>query len=376
MLPAVLLLAVACSSGGPGSGDAPAQSEDQRTTEAFLLSKPTPIISPYTEPPPGTTKSLRDSRLYTPTDPPPKVDTSISGVPLGKIVFDTFRGGYLPLPVATDEIIEDLRDAIPPIYEASYVAAEGGDWLEDSDLVVGYAPRGIAYAYPVKILNFHEIVNDFIGGIPVLASYCPLCASGVVYSRRLDGKELLFGNTSALYESDMVMYDHQTGSYWFQVIGEAVVGELTGKRLTMLPSVTATWGDWKRRYPDTLVLSRDLGLPGGRTPESYERDPFTGYSERVNQKQFAFPVSPERLDDRLPPGHMVFAIQVGEDHKAYALNGEKDWVVNDVVGGLSVVVIGRAAGPSAVAYFNPNSPKDTDGRREESGRGVRELQGK
>ena len=87
----------------------------------------------------------------------------------------------------------------------------------------------------------------------------------------------------------------------------------------MLPSVAATWGDWKKRYPDTLVLSRDLGLPGGRTPESYERDPFTGYSEQVNKKRFAFPVSPERLDDRLPPGHRVFAIQVGDDAQGIRL---------------------------------------------------------
>ena len=114
--------------------------------------------------------------------------------------------------MATEEVIEDLRDAIPPIYEASYVAVEGGDWLEDSDLVVGYAPKGIAYAYPVKSLNFHEIVNDFIGGIPVLVSYCPLCASGVVYSRSLEGRELLFGNTSALYESDTIIRLARIGS--------------------------------------------------------------------------------------------------------------------------------------------------------------------
>ena len=90
--------------------------------------------------------------------------------------------------------------------------------------MIGFVSKTETFAYPVKILNLHEIVNDAIDGAPVLVSYCPLCASGVVYSRKLDGQVLIFGNTSALFEPDLVMYDHQTGSYWFQVIGEAIVG--------------------------------------------------------------------------------------------------------------------------------------------------------
>ena len=94
--------------------------------------------------------------------------------------------------------------------------------MRDTDLVLGYVgpESGSAFAYPVKMLNLHEIVNDVIDGRPVLISYCPLCASGAVYDRELAGEVLLFGNTSALYQSDLVMYDHQSGSYWFQVLGE------------------------------------------------------------------------------------------------------------------------------------------------------------
>ena len=105
-------------------------------------------------------------------------------------------------------------------------------------LVVACSAGGEAFAYPINILNFHEMVNDTTGGIPLLATYCPQCFSGVVFSREVDGQTLTFGNTSALYQSDLVMYDHQTGSYWFQVGGEAVVGTLTRARLEPLPSAT------------------------------------------------------------------------------------------------------------------------------------------
>ena len=202
------------------------------------------------------------------------------------------------------------------------------------------------------MLNLHEIVNDVIDGVPVLVSYCPLCASAIVYSRELDGDTLLFGNTSALHESDMVMYDHETGSYWFQVLGEAIVGPLTSKRLTLIPSVTTTWGRWKEQHPNTRVLSRDLGLLDGGVGNPYARDSFVGYDERLNQGRFAFPVTEEKLDDRLRAGDRVIAIEVEGEHKAYPLSAQSDSVVNDTVGGLGVLVILRAEGPTAAAFLS------------------------
>ena len=171
--------------------------------------------------------------LRTPTGPPPTVDTSIAGVPVEDVLFDTFRGGFVRLSEASEETIEILRDRIKPIYEPRYDSAGDGDWLSQGDGVLGYvSSSGDAFAYPMKMLNFHEIVNDVIDGVPLLVSYCPLCASGVVYDRELNGEVLLFGNTSALYQSDLVMYDHETGSYWHQVIGEAIVGPLTVRGLS------------------------------------------------------------------------------------------------------------------------------------------------
>ncbi|MFA9565117.1 MAG: DUF3179 domain-containing (seleno)protein, partial [Acidimicrobiales bacterium] len=152
-------------------------------------------------------------------------------------MFDTFDGGSTPpLPESTPELRSRLLDAIPPIDAPTYGDATSGDWLEPDDLVLGYEAGGQPYAYPFKILNFHEVVNDRLDGLPVLISYCPLCGSGIVYDRRVDGRVLSFGNTSALYESDLVMVDRATGSYWWQVAGEAIVGPLTGTELTALPS--------------------------------------------------------------------------------------------------------------------------------------------
>ena len=289
----------------------------------------------------------------TPVEPPPRVDTSISSVPVEDIVFDTFRGGFIRLSEASGETIEALRDRIEPIYDPKYGATAEGDWLGEGDNILGYvSASGAAYAYPTKILNFHEIVNDVIDGVPVLVSYCPLCASGVVYDRKFGDDVLLFGNTSALYESDLVMYDHTTGSYWHQVIGEAIVGPLTGSRLEPLPSMTTTWGHWKEQHPETLVLSRDLGLLASLRGNPYSRDPFVSIADQINKERFAFPVTEDKLDNRLRPGDMVLALQVGQDHKAYLLTGTSDYIANDEVAGEPLVVLVRPDLPAGFAYFS------------------------
>ena len=131
--------------------------------------------------------------------PPPPVDTNIHSVPLEDVVFDTFNGSFVRLSDGTPQLIERFRDVIRPIHEPRYEGPEGGIWLRDDDLIIGYERETSAYAYPIKMLNSHEIVNDVIGGSPVLISYCPLCASSVAFSREVNGMVLVFGNTSALF---------------------------------------------------------------------------------------------------------------------------------------------------------------------------------
>jgi hypothetical protein len=330
----VLVAAVAAACGGADAGnaaagdDAPATPEPERTPGAAVATPPTGELPP--------------------------LDRSRAIVPLEEVLFDTFDGGAVPLADAGEALIERLRDAIPPIAEPRYEdAAAAAGWLGPDDLVLGYVTAsGRAYAYPVRILNFHEIVNEQLDGVPLLISYCPLCRSGVVYDRRLEGETLTFGNTSALFESDLVMYDHQTNSYWWQVAGRSIVGTLAGQSLTPLPSQTARWEAWREQHPETLVLSRETGFARG-----YGRDPFTGLGEIVSQGVTAFPTSERSRDPRLPPAEEVLGVVVEGAHRVYPLRLLGDAAVHDEVGGRRIVVFARAAGPDGSAYF-----AEADGR--------------
>ena len=278
----------------------------------------------------------------------PDLDTSDHSVPLEEIVFDTFQGSAIPLTEASQSLILDLRDAIRPIYNPVYeTPAETDEWLNEDARVIGYTTERGAYAYPAAILDFHEIVNETLDDVPLVITYCPLCGSGIVYRREVDGQVLLFGNTSALYESDLVMYDHQTGSYWHQVLGEVIAGPLTGTRLPLMPSMTTTWSQWKTLFPQTRVLSaRSLG-PVSR----YQRDPFAGYESTVNSGFFPFPVRQGMQDRRLPLGAHVLTVQVEGQQKAYPLERLGDAVVNDTVGNTPVVIFSQVEGPGGTAFL-------------------------
>ena len=274
----------------------------------------------------------------------PSVDLSKHSVPLDEIFFDTFQpvNRAVPLSKASAELIEELRDAIPPLNNPRYETAAEATWLDDGDVIMGYADAGQAWAYPTRIMNFHEIVNDTLAGKPILISFCPLCFSGIVFSRRLENRTLTFGNTSALFESDMVMLDYETGSYWWQVAGRAIVGTLTDKTLTLLPSFTGKWGEWRNFHPQTQVLSRDTGFA-----RDYSYDPFREYPESVNRGGFAFPVSDAGKDPRLPPGETVLAVKVENDAKAYPVAKLGFAAIMDTVGGQSIVVFTNAESGAA-----------------------------
>jgi hypothetical protein len=304
------------------------------TSEDPTTSTPSSGLPPETSTPPAESPQI-----------PPDVDLSISSVPLEEVYFDTFDGGSVPLSDSTPELRNRLLDAIPPIDDPVYGDAGSGDWLSPEDPVLGYLAGDQAYAYPFKILNFHEIVNDNLDGVPVLISYCPLCGSGIVYDRRLGGEVLSFGNTSALYESDLVMVDRTTGSYWWQVAGTAIVGSLTGKALEPLPSQVATWEQWKTQHPETLVLTRDTGFE-----RPYERDSFANYADSIDSGNFAFPVGEASRDPRLPASALVVGVVLGGITRAYPVEGRTD-PVNDQVGDEPIVVFpvdGGAAVFSAV----------------------------
>ena len=148
------------------------------------------------------------------------------------------------------------RDDIPPVYAPQFVAAADAD-LPDDALIIGLAVNGAARAYPLGILYRRELVNDVVGGVPVLVSWCPLCYTALAHDRRHnDGAPAsAFGNQGALYLGAMTWYDHDTGSVWSQPLGSAIAGPLAGATLRLLPASLAEWGRWRAAYPDTLVLT-------------------------------------------------------------------------------------------------------------------------
>ncbi len=164
------------------------------------------------------------------------------------------------------------KDGIPSIDNPKFVPVAAVEDLAPTEPVVGLVVAGEARAYPLRILTWHEIVNDVIGGKPVTVTYCPLCNSAIVFDRTLDGQVLEFGTTGKLRNSDLVMYDRTTESWWQQFLGEAIVGEMTGKKLTMLPSRLESWERFAARHPEGSVL-----VPNNENMRSYGQNPYDGY---------------------------------------------------------------------------------------------------
>jgi hypothetical protein len=216
-----------------------------------------------------------------------------------------------------DEIITDgpRRDSIPPIDNPVFVpAAEAG--IGPDEPVLSVVINGDARAYPLSMLLWHEIVNDTVGGVPILVSFCPLCASGVVFDRRKEGRQFDFGNTGRIRHFDMVMYDHQTESFWQQFLGEAIVGELTGVRLDALPSRLESLDRFRARAPEgKLLIPNDPGIrPYGTTP-------YAGY-EGASPRGFPYP-----LPDGLAPFDRI--VIVGDEAWPLDLVRERQTIETD-----------------------------------------------
>ena len=222
------------------------------------------------------------------------------------------------------------KDGIPSIDEPKFVSVEEADkFIRDDELVLALDYKGVKRVYPLQILVWHEIVNDDVAGDPLAITYCPLCGSGIAYSRILDGDEVEFGTSGKLYNSNLVMYDRKTNSYWSQIDGKAIVGELTGKELTPVSLDTVVWRDWKKENPDSEVLSQDTGFD-----REYGKDPYANYYE---DSFIFFPV--ENEDDRVAPKTVVFGIKVDGTYKAYREDDlKKEKEINDEIDGVKIKV--------------------------------------
>ncbi len=245
-----------------------------------------------------------------------ETDFSKSSVPLGE-----FRGGGPP------------KDGIPSIDDPKFVSVrEADDFLRGNEPIAVLEVGGDVRGYPIQILTWHEIVNDEIAGQPVAVTFCPLCNSTVAFSREVGGKTLEFGTTGNLRRSDLVMYDRATESWWQQLTAEAVVGELTGESLDVIPSQVLSWSDFRQVHPDAEVLSRDTGFS-----RSYGQNPYAGYDADPDSQPFLLD---QEVSKALPPKERVTAVRVqGAAPVVYPFPRlADDAPINDEIGGQQVVV--------------------------------------
>lgn len=287
----------------------------------------------------------------TSTEPPDGYGTETAAV----------AGDY---PVPASELRRGApEDAIPAIVDPAF----GEDWsgieldvqsqfggsstieprLGPDYRVLGVERSGEARAYPLALLDWHEVVNDTFDG-PLLVSYCPLCRTGVTAIRRVNGEETTFGVSGQLWKSNLVMDDELTGSLWSQVAATAIRGQEAGSRLALLPSTITSWREWRDAHPDTSVLlppPASSTVVGDDAARNYNVDPYSGYddSSRVG-------LGRSDLDERLHPKTLVIGVDAGDISRAYPLPAvEEAGVVNDRVGDLPVVVTTDGGG-ELVAY--------------------------
>ncbi len=219
----------------------------------------------------------------------------------------------------------------------SHPAFDHGQWLQDDDPVLGVAQGSDARAYPLRILYWFETANDTLDGTPILVSFCPLCWSGIIHQRNLNGRELVFLNTGAIWKSDLVVYDKQTGSWWTQIGGEALTGPLHGSKLHMLDANQVSWKTWREAHPGTRVLARPVD-ESGRFLAPYDRAPVRGVDDlglgpetRVHgvvwgaaSLAFPVPVLEERLVGHARVGSLdVVAAYVGGDVVVWRADGHR-----------------------------------------------------
>lgn len=230
----------------------------------------------------------------------------IAGLPVAaQVSSGTWRTDTTKASISLNELLPGgpPKDGIPSIDRPTFVPVKRASWLAKKELVIAFEQNGVARAYPLQILMWHELVNDVVNQVPILVSYCPLCNSAIVFDRRVDGATFEFGVSGMLRNSDMVMFDRQTDSLWQQITGEALVGAHTGRQLKMLSAQVVPFEEFARAYPEGMVLSRETGFQ-----RDYGRNPYSGYEYGVG------PIMPVRQPRKLPVSPMEKLVVVkGQD---------------------------------------------------------------
>ncbi len=235
-----------------------------------------------------------------------------------------------------------VKDGIPAVTDPRMESVqEAAEWLSDRSPMIALELENEARAYPLAVLMWHEIANDEIAGIPVAVTFCPLCNSSITFDRRVGDDVLDFGVSGLLRNSDLVMYDRQSESWWQQLTGEGLAGQYAGALLDIVASQVIGFADFAERHPEGLVMSRDTGHN-----RQYGINPYSNYDSYAG-RPFLFR---GELDSRLAsPVEHVLAATIGDTAKAYPFNLlRQELVVNDLVGKTAVVIFFQSGVASAL----------------------------
>ena len=348
----VIAMAMACNSGGTDSSPG-----EPSTPAAPATPERTPVEPNATSPTDANRETVAEATTTQEASPTP-VPTS---TPTTSPAEDVLRGARFSTlnwstdfgkhSVPYDEIFSGGpgKDGIPAIDNPTFVSVgEADEWLADVEPVQIVAIGGEAKAYPLQILMWHEIVNDEVGDKPVSITFCPLCNTAITFDRELPGGTILdFGATGNLRHSDLVMYDRQTESWWQQITGEAIVGELTGTKLEVIASPLTSFSEFKKAHPEGSVLSRETGYS-----RPYGTNPYTRYD---TSRPFLF-AGPE--DGRLNPTERVATVSAGDESVAFPFSVlEDNPVVSYTLNNADIVVFYQKGTASAL-----DSSRIADGR--------------
>ena len=336
---ALLLLAAAALLAACGSDSQPEPAPATGTPVATAQASPTVTAEPTPTPSPAP---ATPTSTPTPTPTPP-------GREFEDDELDTVRSLERNFPkidlsrraVSLAEIRSVIpRDAIPAIDEPRFLGLEeASEWLAPEAPVIAFERNGDARAYPLEILTWHEIVNDVVGGEPVIVTYCPLCNSAIAFSRLVDGEERTFGVSGTLRRSDLIMYDRETETLWQQLTGEAIVGHDTGTVLEFLPAQLVSFEEFAAAFADGMVLSRETGY--GR---NYGQNPYPLYD---GTSRTFFPVG--EFSDQLSAKERVLALEIAGETAAFPFSALSELVVIEAdVGGEPVVAFWQPGQVSAL----------------------------